>query len=287
MSSVETTEQVVREEVRPLVKWAGGKTQLLPDLVTRMPSRFGRYFEPFFGGGALFFHLQPSDAVVSDFNPRLVNLYLNVRDNPSGLIRECQDLSLEYEETEPTAKAQYFYDRRDEFNSTTDSPTREAALFLFLNKTGFNGLYRENSRGHFNVPFGQRPHVSLINETNVWAASRALARARILHMSFEGVLNEAEEGDFVYFDPPYVPLEGTPSFTSYLKGGFGPREQEHLADVFSLLARRGVHVMLSNSMTPSVLELYAGHNIEIVDARRNINSVGTGRGMVQEVVVTA
>lgn len=270
---------------KPLVKWAGGKSQLIHELVPRMPEEYGTYFEPFFGGGALFFHLSPAKAVLSDLNPRLVNLYRVVRDDLIPFKLECNSLAKSYEDCAPEDREKFFYDRRAEFNGKPDDRIRDAALFVFLNKAGFNGLYRENSKGLFNVPFGKSPRITLALDANLDRASAVLSTAAIHQRPFQEIEAEPEAGDFVYFDPPYVPLEGTPSFTSYLGSGFGPTEQERLASTFVTLASRGVKVMLSNSDTPTVHSLYKDFRIDLVGARRNINSVGSSRGKINEVIV--
>jgi DNA adenine methylase len=273
--------------LKPLLKWVGGKTQLITAITERIPKDYGRYHEPFLGGGALYFHLESVGASISDFNPRLIDFYMQVREYPEALFAEITDVKSKFDLLSLEEKAAEFYKLRDEFNRDRRPSTRSAALFLFLNKAGFNGLFRENREGNFNVPFGQKKSLSIPELAQFIEIAGLLQSAEITSGSYESVFERANEGDFVYFDPPYVPLEGSPSFTSYLSSGFGPQEQTQLAQMFSDLATRGVFVMASNSYTNTVRELYSDFNVQIVNARRNINSVGSKRGFVEEALITS
>jgi DNA adenine methylase len=265
---------------RPFVKWAGGKKQLIDDLTTALPARFNRYWEPFLGGGALFFSIQSKQAFLSDVNSELVNTYTVVRDSVDGLITELKKHV--YEEA-------HFYsvrdwDRAPEYNQM--SPIKRAARFIFLNKTCFNGLHRVNSKGHFNVPFGRYSNPTITDELNLRACSHALSGARIEVQSYLSIEEQVEQGDLVYLDPPYVPVSETSSFTSYTKDGFGFSDQIALRDLFSRLASKGAYVMLSNSDSLFVEGLYQGFNIKEVSATRAINAKAADRGPVGEFIIT-
>lgn len=265
---------------RPFVKWVGGKRGLMHQYEAFFPEEFGGYHEPFVGGGAVFFHLQPEAARLSDVNGRLIETYRAVRDDLPGLVDRLETHRERYSED-------YFYQARERFNQRRGLTALDrAALFIFLNKTCFNGLYRENKRGNFNAPWGRRKNApAMYDLPSLVAASGALQDVDLLTASFERVLDDAVEGDLVYFDPPYVPLSATSSFTSYAKGGFDDALQIRLAQIFDKLARRGCYVMLSNSDCDVVRELYAGWRIETVYASRAINSKGDGRGRIPEVLV--
>jgi DNA adenine methylase len=264
---------------RPFLKWAGGKGQLLEQLRPLLPARIeGRYFEPFVGSAALFFALRPAAATLSDVNRELVDCYRAVQKRVSDVIAALQ--SHEYEESR-------YYKVRGQQPADLELPVR-AARTIYLNKTGYNGLYRVNRAGRFNVPFGRYTNPgfrSAESVENLRACSRALRSASLAVRDFGEVASHARRGDFVYFDPPYVPLSDTSDFTSYVPGGFGQPEQERLAAVFAELSRAGVQAMLSNSDTPAVRELYARYRIDTVTASRSINSRATRRGKVREVVV--
>jgi len=272
--------------VRPFLKWAGGKRQMLAQYEAFFPAEpGGAYFEPFVGSGAVFFYLKPRDLferyVLSDANPELVNLYRVVRDAPAPLL----DCLREHAERH---SVEYYYalrarDRADGWAAA--SPLERAARMLYLNRTCYNGLWRVNSQGHFNVPLGRYRAPDIYRPERIRAASNALRAAAIEVQPFDAVLNSARRGDFVYFDPPYVPVSATANFTSYGAEAFGEAEQRRLAEVFAALAARGCRVMLSNSDTPLVRELYAGFRLERVSARRAINSKAGRRGQVDEVVV--
>ena len=272
--------------MKPLLKWVGGKAQLIDAISERLPDTFETYHEPFLGGGALYFHLAPQAATVSDFNPRLINFYTLVRDHPKDIFQECSDIKDHFDNLALDAKSTLYYELRNEFNETLGNTVRKSALFLFLNKAGFNGLFRENRDGNFNVPFGQRKLLSIPEVAHFVEVADQLKNTAISHGSYESVLDRAKPGDFVYLDPPYVPLEGSPSFTGYLSSGFGPKEQEELASVFKSLSEMGVYVMASNSFTETVSSLYSGFDVRSVNARRNINSVGSRRGHVEEALIT-
>ncbi|MBI5490704.1 MAG: DNA adenine methylase [Deltaproteobacteria bacterium] len=260
---------------RPFLKWAGGKGQLLEQYRPLFPRRFGRYHEPFVGGGAVFFHLRPPQATLSDDNADLIDCLLAVRDDLPAVIDALGRHRYEKE---------YYYAVRAQDPAALPLAER-AARMIFLNRTCFNGLYRVNSKGGFNVPFGRYSNPTICDAPNLHACARALKQAQIERGPFGSVLDRARRGDFVYFDPPYHPLSKTAYFTAYAKGGFREEDQRELARVFAELDRRGVLVMLSNSDTPLVRELYKGLRIVRVQATRSINSKGARRGAITELVV--
>lgn len=260
----------------PFIKWVGGKRQLLPELRARVPSKFGRYFEPFVGGGALFFDLAPERASLTDMNERLVRTYRGVRDDVYGVIKRLREY--------PYDEAFYYQMRASGLNAASDAEV--AARFIYLNKTGFNGLYRENKAGKFNVPFGRYTNPTICDDVALRACSLALQGAILLVDDFERVVSDAQPGDFVYFDPPYVPLTATSNFTSYTSGGFTHADQVRLRDVALTLKASGVSVLLSNSSAEAVRDLYSdGFVVEEVSARRAVNSKASGRGAVKELLI--
>jgi DNA adenine methylase len=265
---------------RPFLKWAGGKGQLLEQLRPLLPDRIARYHEPFLGGAALFFYLhgrtpQPSGATLTDVNRELINCYMIVRDHVEDLITALQ---------RHTYDRAHYYEVRDQ-DPATLSPVEQAARTIFLNRTGFNGLYRVNSEGRFNVPFGRYASPKICDEPNLRAGAAALRGVQIAALDFTAVADAAVPGDFVYFDPPYSPLSATANFTSYSPGGFGWKDQEQLAEVFRTLDQKRVRVMLSNSDVRQIRDLYHGYQIGLVSAARSINSRADGRGKVGEVVI--
>jgi DNA adenine methylase len=275
--------------VRPFIKWAGGKGQLLPELSRRLPQRFRCYHEPFVGGGALFFHLYNAGrlrdgAVLSDYNRELVLCYQVIRDDVAALIT-----ALKQHERHRLSR-EYFmqirsWDREPGFEQR--HPVERAARTIFLNRTCYNGLYRLNNKGQFNAPFGYYKNPLICDPENMRAASVALQGVELLVGDFDDVAARAEPGDLVYFDPPYVPMSATSSFTHYTGQTFGPDDQRRLARLFDALMERGVYVMLSNSHTPLSRELYAAHAVSTskVLASRKINCDGQKRGSVEELIV--
>ncbi|MBR8833091.1 MAG: DNA adenine methylase [Stigonema ocellatum SAG 48.90 = DSM 106950] len=264
---------------KPFVKWAGGKTQLLPELTSRVPRTFQRYYEPFLGGGALFFSLQPENAFLSDINAELINVYRVVKNNVEKLIASLRQHV--YEES-------YFYAIREVDRSleyVTWSNVEKASRLIYLNKTCFNGLYRVNSKGHFNAPFGDYHNPKICDPENLRACSQVLQNATIRTRSYLCIERHLQKGDFVYFDPPYAPLNPTSNFTNYSKDGFRRENQEALRDLCVRLDKKGVLWMLSNSAAPLILELYSEYNIELVEALRAINSKAGKRGKIKEVIV--
>jgi len=264
-------------KAKPFLKWVGGKRQVLRSLRPLCPSSFGRYHEPFVGGGAVFFDLAPAAAFLSDTNAELVDCYMTVRDRVEDLIAA---LSVHVHDRD------YYYLVREQDPFSLD-PVQRAARTIFLNKTGFNGLYRVNSHGRFNVPFGRYDNPRICDRETLRICSGRLASAHVECGSFELVLGTARKGDFVYFDPPYIPLSRTSNFTAYQQSGFGMANQERLAEVFEELAGRGVKVMLSNSDVEWIHERYRDYRVSVVKATRKVNSNGSLRGPVGEVVVTS
>ena len=242
------------------------------------PNSIDTYFEPFLGGGALFFHLRPKLAVLSDLNAELIHTYTTVRDAPEALMAAL-DAHFEHRFDED-----YFYSVRLQVPNNLP-PEARAARTIFLNKTCFNGLYRVNSKGVFNVPFGGYKNPTLYVRENILAASAALERAELLVSDYRVACKKARRGDFVYFDPPYDPLSKTSAFTAYTSEGFGEVQQRQLAELFRTLDRKGCKVLLSNSATPLLDELYREYAPIRLKAKRAINCKGTGRGAIDELLI--
>ena len=266
----------------PFLKWVGGKGRLLSQLMPLLPEGVERmrHLEPFVGGGALFFARQPRRAVLGDVNPALVDTYLAVRDELSLVVKYLRRLERRHD-------PEVYYEVRERYNRKPMSRAKRAATFIYLNKTCFNGLHRVNRKGEFNVPCGRYKNPCILDEAGLARASAALRHADIRRQSFEELLSVARPGDFVYFDPPYVPVSASANFTSYASGGFGTESHMRLRDVFEELDDRGCWLMLSNSDVPFVRELYADWNLHVVHAARAVNSDASGRGKVAEVVVTS
>jgi len=273
---------------QPLVKWAGGKRQLFTKIVGAFPEFSGTYIEPFFGGGAIFFGLSPRKAVINDVNKGLVNLYRTVQDKSPELLEACKAVEETYNVLSMEEKSAFYYKVRVRYNENAKEDVSAAVDFIFLNKAGFNGIYRENSSGAFNVPFGKREKLSLLNEGNLAAVKRSLHATEIHDLGFIKLFEKIkpEKGDLVYFDPPYVPLSPTASFTSYHESGFGRDEQMQLAKLFRDLAGDGVHVAMSNSSEVDQ-SLYAGFQIRPLSASRSISATASGRKPVVEMLVTS
>ena len=263
--------------IKPFLKWAGGKTRLLRSLRESLPRQgFSRYFEPFVGGGALFFHLAPNEAVLGDSNPELINCYEVVRDHPVELTGELSKFRISEAE---------FYKQRG-LNPDELSPVKRAARLIYLNKTCYNGLYRVNKLGLFNTPYGRRSDVRLVDQANLTRASKLLKRARLLCVEYRDSLELAGKGDFVYLDPPYVPVGKYSDFKRYTKDQFGEADHEHLAEVFRELASRGCFVLLSNSSNRKTTRLYSGFVQRVVKMPRFVNCKGEGRGRVDELLIS-
>jgi DNA adenine methylase len=273
--------QTRNDLLQPFLKWAGGKRQLLPKLREQMPAKFEKYFEPFIGAGALLFDQQPKCAYISDANAELINVYLVIRDHAEELLEDIH----KHKNT-----STYFYklrelDRQPEYNEL--SAVERASRIIFLNKTCYNGLFRVNKQGHFNAPFGDYQNPLIVDDIVIRAVSKYLQNKEIKIEvdDFSRTCERARAGDFVYLDPPYDPISDTSSFTGYNFGKFDRDEQRRLKAVVDDLTRRNCQVLVSNSATDFIKELYAGYTIIQVEANRNINSVGTGRGKIQEVLI--
>ena len=277
--NLEPAPAVTELRPRPVLKWAGGKGRLLPELLARLPGDFSGYHEPFIGGGALFFALAAGGrlrpAYLSDDDTALIEVYTALREGVEGVI---------------AALREHRYERDHYYRVRAQRPeelslAERAARVIYLNKTCYNGLYRENRAGQFNVPFGRYANPTICDEPNLRAAAAVLQGVDLAQRPFPTVLDVAKAGDFVYFDPPYVPVSATAHLAAYTRPGCGPDDQRRLRDVFAALAERGVRAMLSNSDTPFVRELYAGFRVEQIFAARAVNSKANGRGKVAEVLV--
>ncbi|BCV21073.1 DNA adenine methylase [Moorella sp. Hama-1] len=266
----------------PLLKWAGGKRQIVYWILKYVPQTFTTYYEPFLGGGAVLFALQPEKAVVNDINSELINVYEVIRDNVEELIADLRKHRNE---------EAYFYairnlDRdKERYNRLT--PIQRASRIIYLNKTCYNGLFRVNRAGEFNAPFGNYKRPNIVNELTLRAVSDYFNRAQITFTcrDFEAVLKEARKGAFVYLDPPYDPVSTTASFTGYSRGGFGKDEQIRLKETCDQLNKQGIKFLLSNSATDFIKELYKDYHLEIIQAKRAINSRADKRGEIDEVLV--
>jgi len=269
--------------VSPFLKWVGGKRQLIPAIMEHLPKNINNlnYYEPFIGGGALFFHLQPQNAFINDFNEELVNVYNVIKDNLPELISDLKKHKNE---------ADYFYeirslDRSDEFQNL--SLVERASRVIFLNKTCFNGLYRVNNAGEFNAPFGRYKNPNIVNEPTLKAVNKFLnsSNVRISSGDYSEILATADENSFVYFDPPYHPISESSNFTGYVQGGWNIFDQIRLREVCDDLHERGVKFLLSNSSAQFIRDQYENYTIKTVKATRAINSNGADRGEIDEVLI--
>ncbi|HIH3050245.1 TPA: DNA adenine methylase, partial [Streptococcus pneumoniae] len=270
--------------LQPFTKWTGGKRQLLPVIRELIPKTYNRYFEPFVGGGALFFDLAPKDAVINDFNAELINCYQQIKDNPQELI-EILKVHQEYNSKE------YYLDLRSaDRDERIDmmSEVQRAARILYMLRVNFNGLYRVNSKNQFNVPYGRYKNPKIVDEELISAISVYINnnQLEIKVGDFEKAIVDVRTGDFVYFDPPYIPLSETSAFTSYTHEGFSFADQVRLRDAFKRLSDTGAYVMLSNSSSALVEELYKDFNIHYVEATRTNGAKSSSRGKISEIIVT-
>ena len=267
--------------VAPVLKWVGGKRQLIAQITELLPSSYATYYEPFIGGGAVFFHLQHKKVVINDFNSELVNVYKTIQNDVEGLI---EDLKKHKNESD------YFYeiralDRSDGFDKLTN--VEKASRIIYLNKTCFNGLYRVNSSGEFNTPFGRYKNPNIVNEITLRAVHKYLTtnNITILNQDFETIFDNIKKNDFVYLDPPYDPVSKSSNFTGYNQGGFSTDDQVRLRELCDKLNKKGVKFLLSNSATDFIKEEYKDYQINIVQANRSINSNAKKRGAVDEVLI--
>jgi DNA adenine methylase len=277
------------ELLRPFLKWAGGKRQLLPELRKYYPNKYGRYYEPFLGAAAVLFDLQPKKATISDFNAELINVYNVIKNNADELIEK-----LRHHKENNTEE--YYYklrviDREDQFKEL--SSIEKAARIIYLNKTCFNGLFRVNSQGQFNVPYGNYENPLIVDEIVIKAVNHYLNKPdiKIFNLDFVEAVVDAKKSDFIYFDPPYHPISDTSSFTGYNLQSFGEDDQIRLRDCCDDLIDRGCDILLSNSDSQFIRDLYSDdsrydiYDIKTVQARRAINAVSTGRGKINEVLI--
>ncbi len=269
--------------VVPFLKWVGGKRQLVPEIRKLLPKGLSvrPYYEPFIGGGALFFALQPKQAVISDYNEELINVYRVIKDHPEELIEDLK----KHKNT-----SSYFYelrsiDRLPAFHEHSD--IQRASRIIYLNKTCYNGLYRVNAAGEFNTPFGRYKNPNIVNEPTIKAVSKYLNNnsIQILNADYETVLTDIPSNSFVYLDPPYHPVSESSNFTGYVQGGWTEKDQLRLRDVCDSLNERNIKFLLSNSAADFIKEIYANYHIEIVKANRAINSDSTKRGEVDELLI--
>jgi len=272
--------KTIVENPHPFLKWAGGKRQLLSQIDLYIPKSFNKYIEPFVGGGALFFYLLPKNAILNDINQDLINTYRVIKENVSELITSLKKHKNEEE---------YFYKIRsvdrnlDEFKTWSD--VEKASRIIYLNRCCYNGLYRVNSKGYFNAPFGKYKNPKICNEENLKLVHKVLKDVKLMNTSFELCLNYAKKDDFIYFDPPYVPISESANFTSYTKSSFKKKDQIKLFNVFKELDQKGCKLLLSNSYNEFILKLYKNYQINIVYAKRAINSNPDKRGEIKEILI--
>jgi len=273
--------------VKPILKWVGGKRQLLDEIESRLPKKCTLYVEPFIGGGAVLFDKQPQEVRINDYNTELMNVYRVVRDNPEELI----ELLKHHEEKNTELGSEWYYqvrelDRKPDYENMPSID--KAARIIYLNKTCYNGLFRVNSAGQLNVPYGRYKHPNIVNEIGIRAMHNYFVEANIdmREGDFAECLKDLPKGAFVYLDPPYMPITATSAFTGYTQGGFGYEDQIRLRDECIKLRNQGIHFLQSNSDCEEIRELYKDFKIEIVSAKRSINSRGDKRGAIKEVLIS-
>jgi len=274
--------------MKPLLKWAGGKRHIADELFSYFPVDWnkGTYIEPFIGGGAMFLFLAPERAIIADLNIRLFGFYSHIKNSPDEVFNGIFEISKCFNESLLETKKDFYLELRSKYNSSEVSSVESAILLYSLNKLCFNGLYRENSKGFFNVPFGQKKSFPALERQDFESASTLLQNATVSNSDFEGTLSHAVAGDFVYLDPPYIPIDATSSFTSYHADGFGLSDQARLAQRMIELKESNIKAMCSNSDTPLSREVYGNLNIKTIQAPRMVSARASGRGSVSELVIT-
>lgn len=275
---------MIDKKISPAIKWAGGKTQLLNIITENLPDSYNNYYEPFIGGGAVLLSVKPEKALINDINEQLINLYIQIRDSVDDVLNKINNL-----DSVPCTK-EFYYSIREQYNQkilSGEKDAQAAALMIWLNKHCFNGLYRVNSKGLFNVPFNNRVKGKSVDESNIRAISDYLnqAKVNITCMDFEEACTTVSSGDFVYFDSPYVPESETAYFTDYAKGGFSLEDHKRLSKLFKCLDEKGAKIMLSNNDVPLVRELYEGYKIQSFAVKRMINRNANKR-TGKEVLIT-
>lgn len=274
-------------EIKSAIKWVGGKRRIANEIVSFFPDVYATYFEPFLGGASVFLKALPKKAFLSDLNPSLINFYEALRDSPQKLIDYAEKYEIEFNSLlTQDAKKAFFLKVRNDFNQAMhESSIENATRFLFLNKTAFNGLYRENSQGEFNVPFNKKENLKLFEHENLLLNSVALRDAHLSTATFLEAVKKVKKGDLVYFDPPYIPLSNTAAFTDYTKSSFGPAEQIQLRDVAINLVSRGATVILSNSYSPEVKKLYKEFELRKLAINRLVAASSASRASISEYLI--
>lgn len=274
------------KKVEPIIKWAGGKRKLIKDIIPFIPKKIDRYFEPFLGGGSLLFFLTPYKATINDLNNELMNFYEVVKLYPKELIDKLKEFKEKDNE-------EFYYEVRRKKEILTgnevENKVYQATRFLYLNKRGFNGLYRVNKKGEFNVPYGKSKNTDIVNESKIIKMSNYFNNNDITFYSkdYKEVVKEAKKGDFIYFDPPYLPISPTSSFISYTSSGFSLNDQKELVEVCKDLKKKGVNFILSNSYSDVTLNLYKDFDVHVVSTRRQISSKSSSRKVVKEILVVS
>jgi len=271
--------------MQPFIKWAGGKRQLLPEIMDRLPKEFNNYYEPFIGGGALLLELQPKNAVIGDVNKTLITTYKIIEETPNDLMKVLSEYETKHNNSDD--KKVFYYEMRDSFNEKLENNIYDiytSALFIYLNKTCFNGLYRVNSKGLFNVPFNNKKEVKIYDTDNIRDISKYMKHVDAAVRDFEETCRTACKGDFVFFDSPYVPLNDD-SFQSYTKEGFSLEEHVRLSNLYKELSDKGIYCMLTNHNTKLINDLYKDFNIDVVNVKRLINRDANKR-TGEEVIIT-
>ncbi|MFA5072096.1 MAG: Dam family site-specific DNA-(adenine-N6)-methyltransferase [Candidatus Pacearchaeota archaeon] len=279
--------------VSPFIKWVGGKGRILSQMRDYYPCKFDNYYEPFLGGGAVFFDLYSQGKLsnkiyLNDLNKRLISVYKWIRDNPEELIKKTNVFLSYYKKLLNDKTGDFYYRKRDIFNNSEEESIKTATLFLFLNKTAYNGVYRENGFGEYNVPHGRHKNTPLLDNENINNISDILKKVKLSSISYEKIIIKAKKHDFVYFDPPYSSKKNKINFTKYLSRDFNDFNQKELSAICDKLTDKGVYVMLSNSDTPLVRKLYSGkrYRIHEIQAARAVNCKAIGRGRITELIIT-
>jgi DNA adenine methylase len=260
--------------INPILKWAGGKRQLIPELKKYIPTKFNKYIEPFFGGGALFFHLAYNNSIINDNNPEIINLYQEVSKRPKLIIEELE----KYKNNE-----KFFYALR---NSSPKTSIKKAARTIFLNRTCFNGLYRVNKKGQFNVPYGKSQNINFVDKKNLLLASKILKKTKIYNLDYKFIMQKfCKKKDFVFLDPPYLPISKYSDFKRYTKEQFHLNDHIELSEHYKELDKKGCYLILTNSNNEIINKLYREYKIRIIKTKRNINSNGLKR-TGEDIIIT-